>query len=224
MGAALSAPFFLDQEIPLPESTVRALDFLKASSPVDIAEFWKLQLMRTSSLVSAAMPLEEQWRKLIPSDIRPAAAKIELAALLPLMLQLKLGGSRWCLQFIFGFKLVRRLSQCDTFPADPRQTRKIPLRTQNLHRDSFVRFSQRSARSGAKNAQLLWNEALEHHQKGWLTAPFHLETTGNAFATQIPQLGVSFRFGVQQGRSFALAMTWSIPLQTFPVLRRLRLS
>ena len=121
---SLRAPFFLDQEIPLPESTKKALNFWRLIRPEDVAKFRKLQLYRTSSLVEAATPHEKQRWGFTPSQIRPAAEKLEPSAFLSMMLQLGIGGSRWCQQFIYGSKLVGRLIQCDTFPADPRMTKK----------------------------------------------------------------------------------------------------
>ena len=168
---ALRAPFVLDQAIPLPESTKKALNFLRFSRPEDVAEFLKLQLYMTSSLVEAATPHEKHRGKLIPSQIRPAAEKIELPAFLSLMLQLGLGGSRWRRQFIYGFKLVGRLRQCDTFPSDPRMTKNKILPTKSFFSEAPMRFSERPQRSGTKNAELLWKEAMGQKEKGWLGPP-----------------------------------------------------
>ena len=83
---ALCAPFFLAQEIPLPASTKEALGFPKSSPPADVEEFRMLQLLRTSTLVSASKQVGSQWRSCIPHQIPPASAKIELSTLMTLMI------------------------------------------------------------------------------------------------------------------------------------------
>ena len=84
--------------------------------------------MRLASLAHDALPFVEDWGKLTPHSIRPAAGKLRLAALSSLMYQYNLGGPIWLRQFIFGFKLVGVLSQMHTFPAQEKLAGKRPLK------------------------------------------------------------------------------------------------
>ena len=193
---ALTAPFFLAQEIPLPDSVKNAVSFLSEAKHAQVETFWSDQLSRLALLVKEAEPINNQWNSLIPSEIAPAAGKIKLAAFLSLMLHCGLGGSRWCRQFIFGFDLVGILSQSGTFPVDPRTEDERPLSGVKLLASATSRFRERSAASGKKNEKILWKEALEQQAKGWLAPPSLIDTASLASASP---LNYAFRFGVAQG-------------------------
>ena len=116
-----------------------------------------------------------------------------------LSLHFNLGGSLWLQQFLFGFELVGGLSQRLSYPTDPKASRKRPLCPSKLFNTAESRFTDRARKSVRKNSSLLWDEAKEQQEKGWLTQPFPLTTSGAPFALALKDLGVAFRFGVEQG-------------------------
>ena len=61
-----------------------------------------MQLTSLERLVEQAKPLEDQWRALIPADIRPATGHVNLVAFHSLMLSAHLRGSAWIRQFILA--------------------------------------------------------------------------------------------------------------------------
>ena len=82
------------------------------------------------------------------------------------MLQHGLGGQRWLGQFALGFPITGSLSQSLTFETD--ETVLQPLRRAQLYDTASARFREQAAKSGRKNAQLLWGEPLSQAKKGWL--------------------------------------------------------
>ena len=196
--AALSAPFFLSLATPLPPSTTWAMSFVKDCNPAAIQIFWTKQLNRLRGLVRDSAPVEKAWLEATPDAIRPATGKIKLVALASLMNQLDLGGSKWIKQFIHGFRLTGTFSQKSTFPLDPRVTadEQVPLKA--IFGSSQQRFWERSAKSGHKNANALWNEAMEQCEKGWLHGMFPLREAMGPGGFKDKAINVAFRFGVAQ--------------------------
>ena len=141
-------PFFLDQAVPIPSSTARAVDFLADIEPALASAFWDAQLSAVAALVQDSPPTEASWRDLTPSDIRPAAGKINLEASLSLMTQCGLGGRRRCRQFIFGVELVGELSQERVSPMDSRTSHRRPEPDRELFESDSMRSQGISAASG----------------------------------------------------------------------------
>ena len=102
-------------------------------------------------------------------------------------------------EFLFGFGLIGTLSQRHSYPASAKMARKKPLSQEKLFDANASRFSDRSRKSGRKNAQKLWEEALSQQKEGWLTTHFPLSTENEPFVLKGPKINVSFRFGVEQG-------------------------
>ena len=117
--AALEDPFFLSPQTPLPASTTEAALFLRDSPGPALISFWNTQIKSPDALVEASAPIEEQWEKLIPPFLLPAAGKIKLAALMSLAHQCNLGGSQWLQQFLFVSELVGALSHTHSYPPRP---------------------------------------------------------------------------------------------------------
>ena len=151
-----------------------------------------------AKLVSNSSPTDQAWNKLIPTCIRPAAGKLRLAPFMALMRHHNMGGSIWLQLFLFGFKLTGTLSQRFTFPTSEKAIRKPLIPLSKIASSTSSRFSDRASRSGFKNAQLLWDEAMGKTSKGWHTQAFPLSTTKAPFTLLDPQLNIAFRFGVQQ--------------------------
>lgn len=103
VDTALSAPFFLSLETPLPASTARAAVFLRGSPANSVLSFWGAQIRKLGELIRATSKLQHSWGELIPPATRPAAGKLQLVALDHLAHACGLGGSAWLTQFMFGF-------------------------------------------------------------------------------------------------------------------------
>ena len=163
---ALSSPFFLSLQTPLPASTTQAALFIRDSPNGEVIAFWNTQLDAIKTLVGASLPIDEQWNKLTPTFLKPAAGKVELGALMSLALQFDLGGDIWLQQFLFGFELAGALSRKDSYPVNPKAQLKTPFPQHKLFNSSASRFHDRARKSGRKNAHALWAEALQKTEKG----------------------------------------------------------
>ena len=194
---AFQLPFFLAQEIPLPPALIRAQLFLSGCNDDRISAFWGMQILLLEKLVLASTETESRWSAQIPPAIRPAAGKVKVKAMLSLMKQANLGGQRWVKQFIFGFPLVGELSQRDVYPPSRKEV-LTPIGLPELLQGAEELFSSRACKSGFKNGQALWGEALAQHSAGWLTAPFQLSSEGSPFTLTSSEVNIAFRFGVAQ--------------------------
>ena len=197
---AITDPFFLAQKIPLPRATLNALNFSLKGCHSEISSFWPTQLTELTNLAQKARPTEELWRTLIPDDIKPAAGRINAAALFCLMQGAGLKGPRWIRQLISGFPLVGTLSQKSVYPVDPKVDRRPELSPNRLFDSSRIRFEERAAKAGWENALALWKDASEQQQSDWLTPPFPLRFSSSKSCTIMGRkLNIAFRFGVSQG-------------------------
>ena len=75
----------------------------------------------------------------------------------------------WLEQFAFVFPITGRLSQRFVYDADADSRAKTPR--PHLFETAASRFRGRAAKSGFKNAQLLWGESLQKLEKGWMLPP-----------------------------------------------------
>ena len=106
-------------------------------------------------LVAETITINREWGKLTPSDIRPAAGKLRLSALMSLMYQQNLGGPIWLQQFLFGFKLTGIMSQKHTFPQSEKLIGRQPKSLAIIAKSNSRRFTERDQKSGYKNATKL---------------------------------------------------------------------
>merc|ERR1712112_644887 len=109
-----------------------------------------------------------------------------------LALQCDCGGSAWLQQFLFGSPLVGRLSQSHCYPTKLEEASKNPVPIPKLFNTNASRFRDRASKSGFKNANALWSEALEQCEKGWLTRPFPLCSKGRPFVLENSKLNIAF--------------------------------
>ena len=198
VGAALSAPFFLSLNTPLPESVSAALAFVASSPPELGSAFWEEQLLHTEVLIADALPTDLKRNKIIPAEIPPASGKLKLAPLMSLLYQHDLGGSIWLQQFIFGFKLTGSFSQKHTFPQSDKLVGLRPLCLASIAQSNRSLFREMAQKSGYKNARPLWGESLAQSAQGWLTKPSPLSSSNEPFILRGPKLYIAFRFGVEQ--------------------------
>ena len=92
VGGALSSPFFLSLETPIPRSITEALKFISDTPSEMIALFRCRQLDHLTRLVADAADTDSKWNLLIPSSIIPAAGRIRLAPPHELDGSIQLGG------------------------------------------------------------------------------------------------------------------------------------
>ena len=177
---------------------MKALDLMAHTPSTRISSFWEEQLSRLENLVKDSSETQQRWNNLIPVEIKPAAGKLQLPALMSLMLQNNLGGSRWLQQFLFGFRLTGTLSQKHVFPQKDKLLGKKPRELAKIAKTNEARYTDRASKAGYKNAPKLWAEAMEQSKAGWLTEPFALSTKGQPYTLKDSNLNIAFRFGVEQ--------------------------
>ena len=198
LEAALISPFFLSLPTPIPPTLQAAIDFIASGPTASALSFWNDQLSRIEQLANDSLPVDLHWKSLIPAALRPAAGKLRLATLMSLTYQFNLGGSLWLQQFLFGFRLTGTFSQIHTFPLSEKACRKKPIGPSRIAASSAQRFQERAPRSGLKNAQLLWGEALLQVKSEWPAPPFPLSRESAPYTLLYPTLNIAFRFGAQQ--------------------------
>ena len=98
-------------------------------------------------------------------------------------------------QFAFGSPITGTLSHRYTYYLRGRDklTDRIP-RSQLFDTDSS-RFRERAAKSGHKDAQVVWGDALEQVEKGRLFPPHPLSADGEPLPWHLRRFDISFRFG-----------------------------
>ena len=114
------------------------------------------------------------------------------------MHQLDLGGSKWIKQFTHGFRLTGTFSQRHTFPVDPRVVTSDTVPLKAIFSSSQQRFTERAAKSGYKDANALWDEAMEQCQKGWIHGKFPLKESMKPEGFRGRAVNVAFLSGVSQ--------------------------
>ena len=159
---------------------------------------WEAQLSRVEQLVTSCTLAQSKWDACILPEILPAADHLKTVALKQLMKECGIGGSRWLDQFAFGFPIAGVLSQKHLYPTDEKVGPSAAIPVTELFSTAGSRFRERSAKSGHKNAQQLWGEALEQVQKGWLLHPAELAADGRPLVWRSSQFNIAFRFGVLQ--------------------------
>ena len=175
------------------------LIFLRDCNPEHILKFLDAQLDRLGDLARDSSLLESAWRGMIHAQIAPAAGRVKPNTLTALAPQCNLGDRVWLQHFLFGFKLVVDLPQHRCYAIRNKEARKTPLPLERVLRSPSARFSDRDAKSGSKNAQVLRGEAISQQKKGWLTSPFELGAPKDPFTLSCRKLKASFLFGVEQG-------------------------
>ena len=156
-----------------------ALGFPNQSPTAEILSIRDAQLNRMQQLVRDAIPIELEFGQLIPEELRPAADKLRLAPLMSLMYQHNLWGSSLPLpvhirlQIHWGIQSKARLPSFGQGPqAETHSDKALMLKPKSLkiiELSDASRFSERAAKSGYKNAHLVWADAMEQQKKGWLS-------------------------------------------------------
>ena len=195
--AALSAPFFLAQKTPLPESLERSIQFLGKSNLAAVRQFWTKQIQRLKSIAAKHKCLSDQWLEARPQVLKPLKG-VNTLLLAFLMDRYGLKGQKWVKQLIFGFPIVGSLSQKGVYPIDEKE-HKVLLTPNELTSSAFARFRERATAANPPRFEELWSEALEQVQKGWLTKPIHIPENEGELLWKSKDFNLAFRFSVQQG-------------------------
>ena len=97
-------PFRLSDSAPTPQpEVISAADCIARTPDSDISSDWKAEIRRLEELVHPCEPMQAEWDRMTPTPLRGASAGTKSVALILLMSQFGLGGSRWMKQFIYGF-------------------------------------------------------------------------------------------------------------------------
>ena len=195
---ALRGKFPLSFGTPLPAELHRSDAFIRDTCPEAVTRFWGRQLGCLSKLVDQAAPFQKKWGAKIKPAILPEAGKLKTAALAQLCRHFGLGGQRWLCQFANGFSINGGLSQKGVFHPSHEENPQPRTPRVELCRSADVRFRERAAKSGVKNAGPLWKEALEQVEKGWLSPPSQLRSDGRPYSWKLKGFNIAFRFGVEQ--------------------------
>ena len=193
---ALKGTFPLSAETPLPQDTRTSALFLRDTPIADIISFWDDQLSSLEKLVSDCAPDQKRWNEKIRSEIAPAAANFQTAAISQLFRHFGLQGQRWLWQFANGFPITGSLSQKHLSPESDKEVSRI--HQSDLYDAARARFKERANHCGTKDAQLLWDEAVSQWKKGWLSEPIPLAPDGNPTTWKSSSFNIAFRFGVTQ--------------------------
>ena len=170
---------------------------VNATSHVALSQFCGKQLSRLGKLVSGAADAQAAWDKAILPSLQPSTGKLKTIAPKQLFTLVGIGGSAWLDQFAVCFPITGTISQKGVYPVDP-SAGPPPKSFSSIFETSSIRFRERAAKSGCKNAAELRGEALGHVKSGWLEEPIKLTTDGRPEGFECDRSNVAFRFGVSQ--------------------------
>ena len=216
---ALIPPFSLLLRTPIPHSLQKDL-YLSAHTPPGTARsIWDGQVARMSHLAHETVPVGQEWALLFPDAIRPAAGKLRPAPLMSLVNQFDMGDRAHPPDGFCSTSSALGISSRNTpsrsltrSTAPPPPHPRPPITDQmRIASTNAGRFSERAIKSGFKNAQALWDEALDQQRNGWVDQDPPLSATADPIALGDPALNVVSRLGLSKRASFAIATTSAIP-------------
>ena len=193
---SLQQPFPLAVLPPIPEHLLASLNFLLSNSPIEIERFWKKQLSRLKNFVRERSVASAHWYSFAPKQLGKFHRRFPLDVWAALMRYFKLGNTDWLAQFVFGFPIVGDLSQRFAFPVSD-STLKSPLSQKEVFSSASTRFAARSHRP-PPNDGVLWKEAMEQVEAGWLEPPRKLSAVGRFVDEPDLPINPAFRFAVEQ--------------------------
>ena len=204
----LPARFFLAQRIPHHRSTLKAFDFPPKCFHRGFPSSGRPSLRGPKKLAGQPSPVEQEWRKITPDAIRPAAGRLNLAAFYSPMINANLQGSDWIRQFVFGFPLVGGLIRRLTYPLGIKVETYSTLHPGELFASSRARFDERAQKDGGGNAHSIFGEDSDHQSNGWITQPFPLRPPSSSSCVVADgNRNIAFRFGAHQGEKVRVATT-----------------
>ena len=199
LDRALSEPFPMATEIPLPDDVRTALAFVKRTPDSSLKLFWKSQLEALDTLSKDPLCSSEDWYAQRTPDFAQAPNSLRIGLIAQLADFTGIGAAGWLSQYVFGFPITGTIAQSKTFPLSEKPDNPNPLARDSLFVGAIERFKTRSRRS-PPHALTLWKEALTQVGEGWLLAPRQLNSSGRFCDQPELQLNNAFRFAVVQGQ------------------------
>ena len=112
----------------------------------------------TWGLVRECDPMHAEWDRMAPKPLRGSSAGIKSVALIRLMSQFGLDGSRWAKQFIYGFDVMGTFSHDGLFTPGGKAAK--PASSTHPFPDAESRFDKRAKAPGWAHDETLWIEAI----------------------------------------------------------------
>ena len=193
---AMREPFHLSGRTPLPVEITEALNFPMANSDEVIRAEWADKLIRLEALSLELEPLQTIWKDATVPAIRQAVTGAKPVLISHLLAQLGIGGSRWLRQFARGFGAIGTSSHGGLFPAGKKF--RTACGETSPWVDAADRFLARSGQAGSNRATELWEESIGQVEKGRLTPPNPLATSGGILFCDGRAVNAAFRFPVAQ--------------------------
>jgi len=193
---ARGIPFPLSKQTPIPDEIIKSIEFVRDTDVAQVRRQWTAQLADLSRRAQELESTKREWDLHIPKELQEATGKLHVPLVIDILSGMNLGGHAWFTQFISGFPLIGSLSQDQTYPKDPEAKKhRVPEESQ-VAKAAWERFEVRKKKHGDKTGAILWDEAAQQVEKGWLSKPLDLaECQASLVRDQIPP---AFRFGVHQ--------------------------
>ena len=112
-----------------------------------------------------------------PEDIKGGGPRFKSVARHQILSNFCLWGDKWISEFIYGFATTGAFSQTWVFPRSDKAKMPPPLSV--MWKTRLTRFKTRARASGFKNAEVLWQEALNRPKEGWLSEPLEFSADGD---------------------------------------------
>ena len=194
---ALSLPFPLSSQCPLPRDVEKAFEFLKRLDREGIERFWSDQMDRLRKISAHPYCSSANWYSARPSFLASAPTDLNVALLAQLADHYGIGAHNWLSQYVSGFPITGTICQAKTFPLTDTPDNPFPVSWTSLIADAPAKFRARATRK-PPHADTIWSEAMEQVGRGWLAPPRALDKDGRfADAPNFPLVN-AFRFAVVQ--------------------------
>ena len=116
---SLEQPCHLADHIPIPEDPSGDVHYIRDTPNLSIPKTIHAHLKAVKDLVSAVRPTQLIWGAASPPALQPTSGRIAPVALVHLLSQYGMGGSRWARQFVLGFDAIGGFSQKSLSPHGP---------------------------------------------------------------------------------------------------------
>ena len=194
LRAALKMPFPLSKQTPLPREITESIIFIQNSTLAQAREKWNQQLSDLRRRASELAQTKQDWDSNVPQTLGQAAGKLHVPLVVDILKEMNAGCHAWFSQFISGFPLVGTLSQNQAYPRDSEMSQKKCPTEAQVAKAAWGRFNKRQQKHGFGTGSVLWDEAMDQIQKGWLSEPRQFEKAEYDQECIPP----AFRFGVHQ--------------------------
>ena len=184
----------------IPAETLAASSCMRDMPADRLVPFWGARVDSLEQLISNCPLAQSKWGSCIRPEIRPSTGKFRTVVLIQLLKQHYMGSPRWMGQFPFGFPITGALSHRFTF--EPEEVKFPRTHWKQLYVTASTRFRERADKSGFRNSQVLWGEALQQVEKGWLLPPTPLDVDERPIAWNSSQFYIVFRLGLRRRANY----------------------